>query len=78
MEFRELLASADFDKCFEHNNIDIIAKRWTETFLNIARTSIPNKVVTVRPNDSPWYTYELRLLKRKILRLFQKHKKKPK
>lgn len=59
IEFRELLASADFDKCFEHNNIDLIAKRWIETFLNIARTSIPNKVVTVRPNDSPWYTSTL-------------------
>ena len=44
-------------------------------FLNVARTNIPNKMVTIRPHDSPWFTTHLRLLKRKCHRAFKKFKK---
>ena len=55
-EFREKLSQADWDYCFETDDIDIANKRWYEIFMNIARTCIPNKVVLIRPKDSPWYT----------------------
>ena len=74
-QFREALKNNDFDVCFENENVDDACDTWTETFLNIARTIIPNKVVTTRPNDSPRYTNELRLLKRRVLRAFHKHKR---
>lgn len=32
---------------------------------------IPNKVVQIRPNDVPWYSTELRRLKRKLIRVFR-------
>ena len=35
---------------------------------------MPNKVATIRPNDSPWYTNELRKLKKQMMRLFHKYK----
>lgn len=73
-EFRDGLLNADFESTFVENDIDASCERWTETFLNVARTHIPNKVITVRPKDSPWYTNELRNLKRKMIRAFHKYK----
>ncbi len=35
---------------------------------------MPNKIITIRPNDSPWYTNELRCLKCKVTRFFHKYK----
>ena len=74
-DFRAELTAADFESCFNNNDIDEICLNWTETFLNSARTFIPNRTVTIRPNDTPWYTNELRLLKRKVQRTFRKFKR---
>ena len=74
-EFRNALTEVDFEECFDAEDVDVSCDRWSETFLNAARTHIPNKVITVRPNDSPWYTNELRTLKRKMIRAFHKHKR---
>jgi hypothetical protein len=73
-EFRNTLAQADFNGCFNTNSIDEACDLWTETFLNTARTVIPNRVVTIRSSDSPWYTGELRCMKRKMMRFFHKYK----
>jgi hypothetical protein len=59
-QFRSELCNTNFDDCFQNNDVDYAADKWTEKFLNAAKTHIPNKVVTVRPNDSPWYSAELR------------------
>ena len=72
--FQQIICEENFDECFETDNVDQACEMWTEKFLNIARSHIPNKVITVRPNDSPWYTNALRLQKRKMLRLFHKFK----
>ena len=47
------------------NDVDDACNKWTESFLNVACTHVPNKVVTVHPNDSPWYSSDLRTLKQK-------------
>ena len=73
--FRDALRIADFDSCFDTECIDEACKNWTDTFLTVARTNVPNKVVLIRPKDSPWYSNELRLSKRKLTRLFHKFKK---
>ena len=73
--FRKAITETNFDHCFETNCIDTACQRWTDTILTQARNYIPNKVVLIRPNDSPWYTTELRLQKRKLNRLFKKFKK---
>ena len=70
-EFRNALAESNLDECLECNTIDESASMWTEKFLNIARTCIPNKVATIRPNDSPWYNNTLRRLKRIARRAFR-------
>ncbi len=63
--FKTELQRADWDACFSYDDIDAICDAWTSTFFNIARTCIPNKVVTVRPGDKLFYTAELRRLRRK-------------
>ena len=72
--FRAALREADFDRAFSSENIDDVCITWTETFLNVARTFVPNKLVTIRPRDSPWYNNMLRLLKRKLTRVFKRFK----
>jgi hypothetical protein len=74
-QFRQTLLHAKFDECFQTENVDQACSKWTSIFLTIAKTCVPNKEVTIRPNDSPWYTNELRTLKKKMMRFFHKYKK---
>ncbi|WP_215897650.1 hypothetical protein, partial [Acinetobacter baumannii] len=63
--FRSELSKLDWDACFDFDSVDDICNAWTASFLNTARQCIPNKMVTIRPCDTPWYNSELRKLKRK-------------
>ena len=53
-------------------DVDEICEKFTETFLKIARECIPTKYVTVRNNDRPWFTNELRREIRKRDRIRKK------
>ena len=75
--FRKRLEHVDWTECFETNNINIACDKWSEKFLSIARSCIPNKLVLVRPKDTPWYSNTLRKFKRKVHRLFSIVKKNP-
>ena len=72
--FKSGLNSTNWDDCFLTNDVDIACDMWSNTFLNISRMYIPNKLVLVRPKDSPWYSNELRKMKRKLIRLYRKAK----
>ena len=72
--FKAALNSARWDDCFQTNDVNVACEQWTNLFLNIARTFIPNKVILVRPQNSPWYTSELRKMKRKLVRFYRKAK----
>ena len=61
--FREALGTHDWETCFRGNTVDDAAELWTATFLDIAKRFIPNKVVTIRPDDVPWYNNRLRRLR---------------
>ena len=63
--FQTKLENTDWDVCFNYDNVDAVCDAWSQTFLNIARESIPNKVVTIRPRDKIFYTTELRRMRRK-------------
>ena len=54
------------DWSFIGNNIvEYACKIFTDTLLNFLNSCIPNKEVTIRPNDKPWYDSEIRTLSRK-------------
>ena len=69
------LQSANWEECFNSGNIDEGCSGWTEKILNIARMFIPNKMVLIIPRDKPWFTNELRLMRRKVRRLCDKAKR---
>ena len=60
----QAITNYDWDECFESDDIDDVLNRWTTSFLNLARQFIPNKYVTIRPKDSPWFTSNLRKQKK--------------
>ena len=75
--FRNYLNSLDWETCFQYNDVDACCNEWTKRFINAAEYCIPNKNITVRIHDLPWYNSHLRCLKRKVNRLFCKAKSKP-
>ena len=72
--FNNAIENYDWDSCFELPCINESAARITQSFLNLARQFIPNKMATIRPRDQPWYTNLLRSLKRRRDRLFSRAK----
>ena len=72
--FRDSLSEVDWDPCFDTDDVDEMCKLWTSTFLNVARQNIPNRAITVRDGDAPWYNSRLRAQKRKVDRIHRKAK----
>jgi hypothetical protein len=54
----------NWNMCFENNDVDDILERWTSAYLKLAKEHIPNRVVTIRPNDKQWFSSDLRKLKK--------------
>ena len=63
--FRSELNQVNWEECFETEDIDEAVTTWTNLFTNVANRCIPNKNVTVRPEDKTWYNGYLRRLCRK-------------
>lgn len=61
----EAILNYDWEPCFQGDDINETLGKWTTSFLNLARQYIPNKVITIRSRDSPWFSGELRKLLRK-------------
>ena len=64
-EFRTLLSNVDFTLYTELPDVNDACCKFTEKFISTAKYCIPNKLVTVRPNDKPWFSNKLRKLLRK-------------
>ena len=53
--YRTLLSEKDLENEIERNsNIDDNVQYLTPAILRASEESIPNKTVTIRPNDHPW------------------------
>ena len=75
-KFRELLSEASLENLFQSNdNINQIIQDITNAIVSAAEKSIPNKIVTVKPNESPWITCHIKSLIRKCRRIFRQFKK---
>ena len=72
--FNEALLNNDWNPCFVDIDVDVCASRWTDNFINLARTFIPNKMTIIRPWDNPWYTSKLRCLRRRRDRIYKRAK----
>ena len=70
VKFSELLDNTDWSALLSDlDDVDEMCTTFTSTFLQIARECIPTKEITVRENDKPWFTSELRKEIRKRNRL---------
>ena len=75
-KYRQLLMDSNImEKIDSHTNIDQNVKDMTDAITKAAEDSIPNKTVTIRPNDPPWITSHIRLLIRKRKLTYRKFKK---
>lgn len=75
-EYRSKLSDVDWEACFVTNDVNKVWESWLTKFLSVIACSIPNNNVTVRPNDKPWYTSDLRKQKRKLEYVHKQAKKK--
>ena len=72
--FKNALSQENWDECFNQPSVNVASDTWTEKLLKIAYEFIPNKQIVVRPRDSPWFTSELRGMRRKLLRFYKSAK----
>jgi hypothetical protein len=76
-EYRRELSETDWSHLLLENNLDLSCSLLTDTILRIAKNTIPNKLVNIRPRDPPWMHNELRKSIRKRKRLHKSAKKNP-
>ncbi len=73
-DFRLKLNSINWHDILQTENLDTTADIITNSIIDAASATIPNKVVTIRPNDIPWFNNNIRKLIRKRNRYHTKAK----
>ena len=73
--YRQKLNDANWDALFTSNNINEISDNITKHILTAAKDTIPNKKVTIRPNEPEWMNSKIKTLIRQRKRLFRKAKR---
>ena len=60
----------EFDwSCLSHGSVNKASCLFNDIFIEMVKSCIPSKRVTVRPDDKPWYNSEIRRTTRKRDRL---------
>jgi len=72
--FREKLIEVDWDEVVEVDDPDTADIRFTETFMEVAKQSIPSKTCTIRQGDKPWMHNQIRTEIRRRKRFHKKAK----
>ena len=66
----------DFDwQSLKHYNINVYVENFTNKFLEFCEMTIPNKFITIRPSDPPWFNGLVRKLIRRRKRAHKKAKR---
>ena len=75
--YRQILTEVDLYTIVNsaQDNVDSIARKLNTSILNAAEQSITNKIVTIRPTDSPWMHNEIRKLIRQRKRVHKQAKR---
>ena len=72
--FRQAVSDYDWNKIIKED-VNLYANALTQTLINLSEQYIPNKNVTIRPQDLPWINNNIRKLIRKKNRFYKKYKK---
>ena len=71
----EVLSVVDWDGIFRNDDIDIITNTITNTILDAANKTIPNRYITVKKDNPPWITTKIKKYIRRKNRIHKKAKK---
>lgn len=74
-KYREKLQEQTLENLVSGNDIDSNVQLITKAIFDAAEKSIPNKIVTIRSNDHPWITCQIKNLMRKRRRSYRKFKR---
>ena len=72
--YRQQLTDVDWETLFGHNDVDTIVDIITNTILNIADNTIPNRFITVHKDSRPWITTSIKKFIRRKNRIHKKAK----
>ena len=72
--FRQAVSDYDWNTIIKED-VNLYANALTQTLINLSEQYIPNKNVTIRPQDLPWINNNIRKLMRKRNRFYRKYKK---
>ena len=72
--FRQAVSDYDWNTKIKED-VNLYANALTQTLFNLSEQYIPNKNVTIRPQDLPWINNNIRKLRRKRNRFYRKYKK---
>ena len=61
-EYRSKLRTVDWNYFLSSDNLDQTAVNISDAIISSASETIPNKIVTIRPNDIPWLNNNIRKL----------------
>ena len=70
--FREKLSNTNWDFIDEYDNSDTITDMFTEKFIEVVQSTIPNKECYIRIKDKPWMHNEIRKqirIRRRVYRI---------
>lgn len=71
IKYRRLLAQSNWEFISPRHDLNDIAEKVTETIINAAKQSIPNRTVTIKPHEPQWINSNIKRLIRQRKRLFK-------
>lgn len=75
-KFNRLILECDWANLLHScQNVDLACEAFTTKFIQFAKQCIPTKTITVRPNDKPWMSSELRKEIKIREKFYKKYKK---
>ena len=74
-KFRQILSEQDLASQVRQNDLDTSVQIMTDAIFSAAEQSIPNRVVTIRPNDYPWIISYIKTQIRRRRRKYNKFMK---
>jgi hypothetical protein len=73
--YREQLSQVNFDNLFASDDIDSVTRSIVKILINEVDKAIPNRIITVRKDNPPWLTTEIKQNIRKKNRQHKRAKK---
>ena len=73
--YRNKLNSIDWDSILSNDDINKCAEQFSDSIMQAARESIPNKIVTIRPSEPSWINSSIKRNIRQRKRLYRKAKR---